>query len=158
MAQPPCRIELSQIHGELGETMTDDLTERVARAIFTAFISSSDELWNSPHWVHRREASYEAARAAIEAYEAVKQSARRGNYEDRHTPETGPRMAWRSIETAPKDGTDIIVYRPRHDGTYIPKVGIDWWMTQRADYGDCWAKSRKDCPPTHWMPFPESPK
>ena len=63
---------------------------------------------------------------------------------------------WQPIETAPKDGTDILVFRPRFDGNYIPQVGQDWWM--RASYtGDCWAKSRADCQPTHWMPLPPAP-
>jgi len=62
---------------------------------------------------------------------------------------------WRPIETAPKDGSDIIVYRPKHDGTYIPQVGIDWWMTKGIR--PCWGKSRADCQPTHWMPLPEPP-
>lgn len=63
---------------------------------------------------------------------------------------------WQPIETAPRDGTCIIVYRPKHDGDYIPKVGVDWWMTKGL-LVPTWAKSRKDCPPTHWMPFPQPP-
>jgi hypothetical protein len=63
---------------------------------------------------------------------------------------------WQPIETAPRDGTRIIVYRPKFDGNYIPQVGYDFWMTG-SYYSECWGKSRKDCPPTHWMPFPEPP-
>jgi len=66
---------------------------------------------------------------------------------------------WQPIETAPKDGTDIIVYRPKFDGDYIPQVGVDWWMlpSKTGFYSECWAKSRKDCPPTHWQPLPKPP-
>jgi hypothetical protein len=64
---------------------------------------------------------------------------------------------WMGIETAPKDGTDIIVYRPTQTfGEHIPKVGIDYWMTEKS-YGPCWAKSNADCQPTHWMPLPAPP-
>ena len=64
---------------------------------------------------------------------------------------------WMDIETAPKDGTDIIVYRPTQTfGEHIPKVGIDYWMTEKS-YGPCWAKSNADCQPTHWMPLPAPP-
>lgn len=64
---------------------------------------------------------------------------------------------WQPIETAPRDGTRIIVYRPKFDGDYIPQVGWDFWMTG-SYYSECWGKSRKDCPPTHWMPFPDPPE
>lgn len=63
---------------------------------------------------------------------------------------------WQPIETAPRDGTCIIVYRPKHDGDYIPKVGVDWWMTKDL-LVPTWAESRKDCPPTHWQPLPHPP-
>lgn len=65
--------------------------------------------------------------------------------------------AWRPIESAPKDGTDIIVYRPKFDGDYIPQVGLDYWMTKGV-LAPTWGKSRKDCPPTHWQPLPRAPK
>lgn len=62
---------------------------------------------------------------------------------------------WQPIETAPRDGTDIIVYRPNFDGDYIPEVGTDYWMTKLIE--PTWAKSRRDCQPTHWQPFPAPP-
>jgi hypothetical protein len=68
---------------------------------------------------------------------------------------------WRPIETAPKDGTVIIVYRPEHDGKYIPRVGTDYWATFRAKRsnfsGPSWAKSRRDTQPTLWQPLPAPP-
>lgn len=67
------------------------------------------------------------------------------------------RNGWRPIETAPRDGTRIIVYRPKFDGDYIPQVGWDFWMTKGL-LEPTWGKSRKDVPPTHWMPFPEPPR
>jgi hypothetical protein len=65
--------------------------------------------------------------------------------------------AWQPIETAPRDGSRIIVYRPKFDGDYIPQVGWDFWMTKGL-LEPTWGKSRKDVPPTHWMPFPEPPR
>ena len=61
---------------------------------------------------------------------------------------------WLSMDTAPKDGTVIIVYRPVYDGTYIPKVGMDYWHKRL----DCWAKSRENTPPVKWQHFPEPPE
>lgn len=63
---------------------------------------------------------------------------------------------WQPIETAPRDGTNIIVYRPKFHGNYIPQVGTDYWMTKGL-FVPTWGKSRKDVPPTHWQPFPKPP-
>jgi hypothetical protein len=59
---------------------------------------------------------------------------------------------WQPIETAPKDGTRIIVYRPHFDDKYIPEVGVDRWFENR-----CWGHSREDCQPTMWQPMPAPP-
>ena len=64
-------------------------------------------------------------------------------------------LAWQDISTAPKDGTRIIVYRPKADPNYIPHVGADYW--DKTYFGGAWMKSREDTQPTHWMPFPEPP-
>jgi hypothetical protein len=61
---------------------------------------------------------------------------------------------WQPIETAPKDGTDIIVYRPNFDSNYIPIVGVDYWSKRL----NCWGKSRADTPPVKWQPMPKPPK
>jgi hypothetical protein len=61
---------------------------------------------------------------------------------------------WQPIDTAPKDGTDIIVFRPKFDGDYIPIVGVDWWSIRLK----CWGKSRADTQPTLWQPMPKPRK
>lgn len=58
---------------------------------------------------------------------------------------------WRPIESAPKDGTDILVYRPTHDGCYIPIVGTDCFLNGR------WWRSNNETQPTLWMPLPPAP-
>lgn len=64
-------------------------------------------------------------------------------------------MEWQPIESAPKDGTSIIIY-PHTDGG---DVGIASWINSvlgdtagswRSDYDREW--------PTHWMPLPLPPK
>ena len=69
---------------------------------------------------------------------------------------------WQSIETAPKDGTVILVWQRG-------KVWLSRWDSQRhnkhprpfwaggvsAVWGN--AVSRSD-PPTHWMPLPQPPE
>jgi len=75
-------------------------------------------------------------------------------------------MKWEPIETAPKDGTRILTYRPEgHDWS---KVGIgDWdddkyakkprpyWSDQNERIlGVLWCRKNQ---PTHWMPLPNPP-
>lgn len=61
---------------------------------------------------------------------------------------------WRPIETAPKDETTILVYRPGADDNYILKIGTDNW----GYWCNSWAHSARHTQPTHWMPLPEPPK
>lgn len=62
---------------------------------------------------------------------------------------------WQPIETAPKDGTVVLVWgthnrcpgNPRHP--YPARWSNGWWLAEGnagIDYG------------THWMPLPEPPK
>jgi hypothetical protein len=58
-------------------------------------------------------------------------------------------MTWRPIETAPRDGTRILVFRPgEHD---FEKIGIDFWKSH------VWWHSQRDGQPTFWMPLPLPP-
>ena len=62
---------------------------------------------------------------------------------------------WQPIETAPKDGTWIMVYWPTMGIGQYPFV-VFWdegWQPARysdRDYGEAF--------PTHWMPLPPAPK
>lgn len=70
---------------------------------------------------------------------------------------------WQDIRTAPKDGTEILLFI---DGFYPKRVIARWygpwsnWMVgafpndpAREEYHRIGAKV-----PTHWMPLPEPPK
>lgn len=66
-------------------------------------------------------------------------------------------MEWKPIETAPKDGTDVLLFA--NDSIAIAAWQTDWpnrgeWATgySCADYGDYYVKN-----PTHWMSLPEPP-
>ena len=62
--------------------------------------------------------------------------------------------AWRPIETAPKDGTRMLVYRP--SGRYnLTLVGVD---LRDNHYDGTWWHSRQDEQPTHWQPMPQPPE
>ena len=56
---------------------------------------------------------------------------------------------WMNIETAPMDGTDVLVWC---GGTmFIACMEVGRWFFDRTDY------SVKPLP-THWMPLPPAPK
>lgn len=66
-------------------------------------------------------------------------------------------MTWQTIESAPKDGTEILAW-DGYDMTTVswfqatPKYGA-WHLVAAGAYAeDC------DWEPTHWMPLPEEPK
>lgn len=62
-------------------------------------------------------------------------------------------MEWQPIETAPKDGTEILLYRR---GVSQGKWRVGMLNGQCAWGGDGWFYPRWD-QPTHWMPLPEAP-
>ena len=77
-------------------------------------------------------------------------------------------MSWQPIETAPKDGTAVLLYglwqgeingiadEPTTDigywaGGSSDEPGNDWWRISTGDAYACWMRA------THWMPLPEPP-
>ena len=60
---------------------------------------------------------------------------------------------WQPIETAPKDGTRVLVWRRDEDGYTHRRVGVDHFNVEIGK----WWRSRRDMYPTHWMPLPEAP-
>jgi len=67
--------------------------------------------------------------------------------------------AWQPIDTAPKDGTRVLLYAPTrpHDGAQ--QVGCFLPPAESGDKG-CWwiADGRYQDWPTHWQPLPSPPK
>lgn len=76
-----------------------------------------------------------------------------------------PKEQWRPIETAPKDGTIVLIYQPA--GQWRPYRGIrgvvvctGYWHQSgnAADSPGFWVgKAYTKKRPTHWMPLPEPP-
>jgi len=61
---------------------------------------------------------------------------------------------WQSIETAPKDGTTVLLYAP---GWESPRTG---WTYGKDDWQECpfhHDPARTDYRPTHWQPLPAPP-
>lgn len=73
---------------------------------------------------------------------------------------------WQPIETAPKDGTAIMLYSPGKNGgrwiTRWKEPEVQWVVVKDGPEilsGDMEKKPRRDRipPPTHWMPLPAPP-
>lgn len=68
--------------------------------------------------------------------------------------------AWRPIETAPKDGTQIMVWRRSSFGSGYFR--LDRWTRDWREHED-WEGNREGqgegsmYPPTHWTPLPTPP-
>jgi hypothetical protein len=60
-------------------------------------------------------------------------------------------QAWQPIETAPKDGTEVLAWRGG-------RRGIVRWH-ENSSYWDEWHRPTAHCrvEPTHWMPLPLTP-
>lgn len=87
-------------------------------------------------------------------------------------------MNWQPIETAPKDGTDVLVF---FDCATVPVVHIAWYRSREEwessgqfcggwdsleEWEGWWSYTRGSVSqeklegystPTHWMPLPEAP-
>jgi hypothetical protein len=68
---------------------------------------------------------------------------------------------WQPIETAPKDGTRILLFDPSDDDGESVKLGHFVLPVYRAQGSGGWLCNRADWmalhEPSHWMPLPETP-
>ncbi len=65
-------------------------------------------------------------------------------------------MKWQPIDTAPKDGTDILVYND--DGNiYQAAFNVGKWRFASADQHGCGCCGGDAEFPTHWTPLPKLP-
>lgn len=72
---------------------------------------------------------------------------------------------WKTIESAPKDGTIILLYENNKDGMELGccGVGVGFWMYQdpwkgEEYWADAYSMDLLMDNPTHWMPLPQPPK
>lgn len=73
---------------------------------------------------------------------------------------------WQPIETAPKDGTQILLFDPSGTwdpdlASFSPRVAVGAWKDFPNGHGE-WRGYYSGLSaveePTHWMPLPEPPK
>ena len=59
---------------------------------------------------------------------------------------TMSRFPWKPIDTAPRDGTEIVLWRPLGKRT---RIGVDHWQS------GAWYRTFPNRPPTHWCHLDE---
>lgn len=65
---------------------------------------------------------------------------------------------WRAIETAPKDGTRILLGRFVLGDDCDNRVAVDYWHFSKDHGFFGWGKfNERFWPATHWMPLPARP-
>ena len=69
---------------------------------------------------------------------------------------------WQPIETAPRDGTPLLLFSPAPDkwkfaGGNTTSGALIWVSGGWRETGGWRGDYHKD-PPTHWMPLPDPPK
>ena len=69
---------------------------------------------------------------------------------------------WQPIETAPKDGTQLLLFCGDEwygiiVGHYGELITCDY-LTGDEETETCWQSGLEKYCPTHWMPLPKSPK
>ncbi len=71
--------------------------------------------------------------------------------------------AWQPIETAPKDGTKVIVFIPGSGAVCPAWWEVDKYAVRPRPYWTHWGehvfgvRQVRNKPPTHWMPIPPAP-
>jgi len=73
-------------------------------------------------------------------------------------------MEWQPIETAPKDGSVVLLYRGLNvvAGWFVRGADYEWYFVDdtRLDEHENIDPNAyvRDFPPTHWMPLPPPPE
>jgi hypothetical protein len=65
---------------------------------------------------------------------------------------------WESIETAPRDGSPVLVYVPDSKLEWYKQFcAVAYWVTKEYDGTAGWFDNFDKIEPTHWMKIPEYP-
>lgn len=125
----------------------------IVAAIFIAWLLAAIYVLGCAicEWRLRRD-----ARRASRSYWDMRDALRE---EDVRLKAEEPMMSnWKPIETAPKDGTEVLLYWPLEGlGDLHSKIKIGSWHSDAWGWQDRFCRSYTDAP-THWQPLPDPPK
>lgn len=71
---------------------------------------------------------------------------------------------WKTIETAPRDGTSILLYNKRTGTVFAARwtkpqnADFEIWCVDDNKFGPYAVRGYIECDLTHWMPLPKGPK
>lgn len=74
------------------------------------------------------------------------------------SPCVGKHMVWQPIETAPKDGTFVLLYEREQYGHREGGVFMAMWDKNKGCWMLCKCTDLDDELITHWMPLPDAPQ
>lgn len=67
---------------------------------------------------------------------------------------TSPAYEWRPIDTAPRDGTPVML----SDGVQVLPAKLSRWGGESKSRWEVLGEDRDDFRPAYWHPFPQAPK
>ena len=78
-----------------------------------------------------------------------------------HSGGTDPVTDWQPIDTAPRDGTQVLLYVPQDTDDEMPSFIAQGWY-ESGIFDRRWYEAAGECvcdpQPTHWMPLPAPPE
>ena len=96
------------------------------------------------------------ADTAIEQSELYQAAKRDAEEAEAYAAELEAKLAWKPIETAPKDGTRILIYDPEDwSEDEPPTIYVCFW---KGYWCEAEGEQYTLFKPTHWMELPEEPK
>jgi hypothetical protein len=104
-------------------------------------------------WAACRDAEYVGQEAEDQAW-GMSETCANADWENAAPKQAEP--SWKPIESAPKDGTDVLVHCSH--GTYVAAYiehNIEYWHVDDNKYGPF---PLRGASPTHWMPLPTPPE
>ena len=68
-------------------------------------------------------------------------------------------MEWQDIESAPRDGTRVLLGQFNDKRDFYGRMAVDWWRTEGGShsYTGFGQFNKTYWPATHWMPLPAPP-
>ena len=66
-------------------------------------------------------------------------------------------MEWQPISSAPKDGTQVLLWQ-KGEGQFIGEYTFNQWWTDAEWANDIEGHFLPRCSPTHWQPLPPPPE